>query len=1265
MSPKSSPESPPPLGPATPYDPNDPFYNSDNEGEHELEENPAIIAQQMMKPEDLLYDNYKLDLDGRQESAVMRFAKCNNYGILLIHKVGTGKTITSLLIALNRLRKQPKPNKANQFEIIIVAPKGIYNNFISDLEKTILFFDDNKRQKPIDADPQLRVYNFFDISFRLVDYDYNTLIDDVNKRQCISFQDKIVIFDEAHRLLSYDIFNSIEASSAMKKHQLIEDNYFKEKVYEAIMTITMSGTPMQTDGADFCKFGNFLTKSNQFTTQVYARRTLSTVAAYYLIRNLPHMLNMANKLSGITGTVVSWIAPQFGVFSFLLAHCIITGTAAFVGTRGAQHIISRLSSEQEDAQEGGQVKTGQVQTGQVQTGQVQTGQVQTGGGGSAASLQGLMSYIESCKRSLGIVNDFGKTYVERPADEIYSDFSLRNTTLLEALTEHTYNMKKLAYDMSTFISIYDYELQTSLNLMCYVDKPLGTVNNYDDSVRVAKRFQELKYAGANNIVAGNINPQSCNKDTYESHVLQMKSLITEETARKILAYCRLHYIIDQAHNIISNLMSVERVSIENDDSHYSIPHSSYNVYNVPAPMQTQINEFMKANKEPTIIFGYGGISSNTRLAIVAKLNNIIDLLGARAEQLSVPEFARPYDDMHKTTKQSMEQLYYEQTPDLQKRIFEIFLRNDELNYIDTRFPQKMVQVCSKQFSGFQMELQYNYLLDALDDETKSIFHFNKFKKIEISPTAKIATFKSDCKFFSNCSADVFNYSTHFEMSTPDRRYDKYGYKPRKSGVDATKTGVFECEKFEDVLSKILAINSGAIPFNCDKQKNKYEKHLQNEIALDADKKTPEQHYHHPHGIHRKVADGKTMLDEKTDGTYLPLVYSYNEDFGLALFACYLQSKGLNYVLIHNLQKGVGQHEIVDESGVGKTVDLLEYNKHLGLNTAYTFPNQSQNPICVLIDPTMTEGLNATYNPAIFLLEACNTYGDSEQVYGRVLRKYKTYYDAPKFKYIYQYCTTIPEFGMKEKLRARDDVVAQQVQLNNYWSYSSYEYKQIAKTFRYISPDSACLAKINREEKNLRNFEQQVRHGINYSDLNTQCNGENGTYVDEYRYNLNLTDDPNEDLWVAFESREHFDEFKRLQETANVPNGWLASIKYSVSDFFNRATGVSNSYTRKMYTFEQAHAAELKRKDASILKQRELISILYNMKRQDIKSEEVFDKFVDRLFAYSLEELERILYNKRTSEEPEKRGLFGQVKSIFGFGGKNRTQTRKRAKRKSL
>ena len=77
-------------------------------------------------------------LDKRQRSAVQRFIPTTgcgltNWGILLIHKVGTGKTISSLLIAINNLEPRDEPH-----EIIIISPVGIFNGFIDDLKKLII-----------------------------------------------------------------------------------------------------------------------------------------------------------------------------------------------------------------------------------------------------------------------------------------------------------------------------------------------------------------------------------------------------------------------------------------------------------------------------------------------------------------------------------------------------------------------------------------------------------------------------------------------------------------------------------------------------------------------------------------------------------------------------------------------------------------------------------------------------------------------------------------------------------------------------------------------------------------------------------------------------------------------------------------------------------------------------------------------------------------------------------------------------------------------
>ena len=104
-------------------------------------------------------------------------------------------------------------------------------------------------------------------------------------------------------------------------------------------------------------------------------------------------------------------------------------------------------------------------------------------------------------------------------------------------------------------------------------------------------------------------------------------------------------------------------------------------------------------------------------------------------------------------------------------------------------------------------------------------------------------------------------------------------------------------------------------------------------------------------------------------------------------------RNLNFVIyqIFNKFKKKKKKELV----IGDNVWMMEQQVQV-------FFELIQRILYVLLqDPTMTEGLNAKYNPALFILEACNNFGDSEQVEGRVLRKKK----APEttyFKVIYQY-----------------------------------------------------------------------------------------------------------------------------------------------------------------------------------------------------------------------------------------------------------------------
>ena len=165
--------------------------------------------------------------------------------------------------------------------------------------------------------------------------------------------------------------------------------------------------------------------------------------------------------------------------------------------------------------------------------------------------------------------------------------------------------------------------------------------------------------------------------------------------------------------------------------------------------------------------------------------------------------------------------------------------------------------------------------------------------------------------------------------------------------------------------------------------------------------------------------------------YLPLVYSCSEKMGLNLFASFLNSLGFTYVVLQKSDDSGRRLEREKIRATKKTYKMYPPNikqniiteitnkiLHVGnsdtkelidtiLNIINASPVELRNeilstPLCVLLTPDMTEGIDCKFNPAILLMEPPNTYGDYDQLCGRVLRTYSTPYEKPPQKMIYQF-----------------------------------------------------------------------------------------------------------------------------------------------------------------------------------------------------------------------------------------------------------------------
>lgn len=790
--------------------------------------------------------------DKRQKDAIERFipSGCGfgeNWGLLLLHKVGTGKTITSLLIALNDLISD---TEFFDIEIICVAPVGLFGNFSEDYLK--ITCDGNKSCNK----------SFHRKNVSLIDYDYDRLINDVNSKNIrneitTNLTKRIIIFDEAHRLLTKVIYNSIEANNAMEKHSLLEDTYFINTVYTAKHAILLTGTPLQKTPADLCMFSNFLTRTTNFDIVKYSSKTLDESSKIYLLRHWKWLIGLVPAIATATLQNVGHILPdEYKWLEPLVIYMLAAG------------ITSKMANNYAKKVHGGK-------------------KIVSGG-----FFGSLFSLVVGPKK---MIDDF---YIDPTASELQLTVS--------ELEEPIYNMEKLAKDMSPFISVYDYELQDS----------------------------------------------------------------------------------DCATNDSLNL----------------------------------------------------------------KLN----------------------------------------------------------------FPRQIVIEVRIEYDNDQLLLQYKSIVRPFDMSSieKQILNINPFEKQTIDIMANAKEFKKKGKFVGNYSSDVLEYYTILDKSEPYKN-TKYIVKSRDFNKISpiNKAGVFMCNKFELIIVKLLSLQKkNNFPITGRKIPPGIQDKIITATFEGSDAETE----------HKYMTTEIPQPHSTETHRYLPLVYSYTEDYGIALFGAFLTSIEYTYILIHTSQKGIPINEIYKEEYKlylsqndivlleskivnNKIIDLLDFNKFLAFEAMYEKVND-KGPLCVLLDPTMTEGLNATYNPAMFILEPCNTFGDQEQVYGRVLRKYNLSSlvgDKAGNKYEGQYPKVIYQYVMSENTATPSNTYLTKISKgtkeggilydlafkSRYFGFSFNATEYLKNSFKYMwqFPDDFYSKRIRKENNNLKMFEKSIEHGILCSDTTYKNN----------------------------------------------------------------------------------------------------------------------------------------------------------------------------------
>lgn len=197
----------------------------------------------------------KVTLDARQHLAVQRFTKFKDIqdkACFLFHGVGTGKTLTSLAIALSNLSEK---NTRVPLKILIIAPQGLFNaSFKNDAEMSGIYTYNYTEYNGIESLNCLVKIEDTEYLVQLIGVNYFSLIEKHNEIFHTLKDINVLICDEAHHLLTDRLKNT--------KTIIIKDTRFFDFIQSFDQHIFLTGTPVQKSLDDLIEISMFLNKIN-------------------------------------------------------------------------------------------------------------------------------------------------------------------------------------------------------------------------------------------------------------------------------------------------------------------------------------------------------------------------------------------------------------------------------------------------------------------------------------------------------------------------------------------------------------------------------------------------------------------------------------------------------------------------------------------------------------------------------------------------------------------------------------------------------------------------------------------------------------------------------------------------------------------------------------------------------------------------------------------------------------------------------------------
>ena len=1033
------------------------------------------INNKILSP--LLPDKNPIGLDYRQLNAILRFILVKKWGMLLLHKVGTGKTLTSLLIALNLIRYSQTDKNQTSKSIVIISPPGIFGEFIKDMSlicpsitsiknlrkdnseyANTHFPTSNKKEFKGTNEDYIFIFGKTgtdegQFSIRLENYDYPTLIQDMSKRNISrKFDNKIVIIDEAHRLLANTLPNSTQSiTTASTYHSILNDRLFNASIKKARNVILLSGTPIISDLGDMCRLGKFLSqkmeKPPDFEITTYTKYKPSIATSIFVARHAKDILDAITPLlkSGVNATVELFHIPYFQKMVSTAWQSIAAVALNIWGTAKAKQIIERHSP----ASEGGNIsikksrKRNRVSKRSRKNimGGIKKSRKHhimsnrsrknitriTGGGDGVKDTLTTTAVATVATKATAVQGNLGVSQLE--LDQLIADFNKFN-----------FDTHLLAKTLYPYISIYDYSENVQGTNKCNFIQQ----NNAEEAIQEMEKFPHLNmkiiecyYSGEQlklmyDFITHGID--DIKRSLFNIVLLENKDLnvrgrqkfLERRTNGKFIgtysnAYLKYEFILmgsqEAAHvrDEVARGITAGDVAEANEINAFSSAFCKYQTVNMDDTITNVrwcskfylILEGLEKLAKDTTFFDYTYTKPNTpeeidtikqktrkeysdQISIDGKDNTLYNMKKANAQ----PDAIRTQED------EDREFIDNYNSADRERNMKGITLtvNTDPQPHVEKEVDTVTPTIMNKSADGADREIDGSCSVIVTDKKIDVWFNgrtkiSNKFSQDERNALERVAAsdgipvpkWVSD-KTVTNMSYNIDDVLFFAGKTEGALKYPEFTIKLNKADVDILS------EKSKNLTTKLTS----PIPVT-----------------------TEEGNYN----------NGNTSY-------YLPLVYSYSENIGLAPFACYLTEKKKKYVLLHSIQatkkisrwhfkncldiltNDINRQDVIlynkfapkyykardrtDESLKAEldkllkeelensSYSLLDLNKFMAFTIKYPHNNNNtdnKQPICVLLDPTMTEGFNAKYNPALFIIEPCNSFGDSEQVNGRILRKY--------------------------------------------------------------------------------------------------------------------------------------------------------------------------------------------------------------------------------------------------------------------------------------